>query len=156
MSEGSLTTNQLLMAIQEYLNGLDNIIMPDKLGTSTGGNQFCESPPYGHFVVVVNKMMGSDPDEKLQEELMNPEPEFTEDARTRNKIRRQLEECFEDGVTVHGLPILTVPSGKTKNFLLHLHVHLTQPKFEINSANYPHLTHIFGIFRQKKCKFCAN
>ena len=119
MSEGSLTTNQLLMAIQEYLNGLDNIIMPDKLVTSTGGNQFCESPPYGHFVVVVNKMMGSDPDEKLQEELMNPEPEFTEDARTRNKIRRQLEECFEDGVTVHGLPILTVPSGKTKNFLQH-------------------------------------
>ena len=38
MSEGSLTTNQLLMAIQEYLNGLDNIIMPDKLG-SIGGNQ---------------------------------------------------------------------------------------------------------------------
>ena len=65
-------------------------------------------------MVVVNKMMGNDPDEKLQEELMNPEPEFTEDARTRNKIRRQLEECFEDGVTVHGLPILTVPSGKRK------------------------------------------
>ena len=29
MSDGSLTTNNLLLAIQEYLNGLDNIIMPD-------------------------------------------------------------------------------------------------------------------------------
>ena len=74
------------------------------------GAEFCDSPPYGHFVVVINKMMGNDPDEKLQEELMNPEPDFTEDSRTRNKIRRQLEQCF-DGVTVHGLPVLTVPKG---------------------------------------------
>ena len=81
-----------------------------------GDAEFCESPPYGHFVIVINKMMGNDPDEKLQEELMNPEPDFTDDSRKRNKIRRQLEQCF-DGVTVHGLPILTVPSGNFFSYI---------------------------------------
>ena len=52
--------------------------------------------------------MGDDPDEKLQAELMDPEPEYTDDAKERNKIRRKLETCF-DGVTVHGLPYLTIP-----------------------------------------------
>ena len=53
-------------------------------------------------------MMGDDSDEKLQAELMDPEPEYTEDAKRRNEIRHKLETCF-DGVTVHGLPYLDVP-----------------------------------------------
>ena len=53
-------------------------------------------------------MMGDDSDEQLQAELMDPEPEYTEDAKRRNEIRRKLETCF-DGVSVHGLPYLDIP-----------------------------------------------
>ena len=52
--------------------------------------------------------MGDDSDEQLQAELMDPEPEYTEDAKRRNEIRHKLETCF-DGVTVHGLPYLDIP-----------------------------------------------
>ena len=70
--------------------------------------EFCETPSYGHFISVINKMMGDDSDEQLQAELMDTEPEYTEDAKRRNEIRHKLETCF-DGVTVHGLPYLEIP-----------------------------------------------
>ena len=53
-------------------------------------------------------MMGEASDEQLQADLMDTEPEYTEDAKERNKIRHKLESCFE-GVTVRGLPYLTIP-----------------------------------------------
>merc|ERR1719322_1579191 len=89
------------------MNGLDNIVIDNKSST-LGAIEPCESPSYGHFISVINKMMGDDSDEKLQAELMDPEPAYTEDAKRRNEIRQKLETCF-DGVTVHGLPYLDIP-----------------------------------------------
>ena len=103
----NLQTAKILEEIQKYLHGLDNIVMEeDKI---RGG--FCSTPSYGHFVVVINKMMGSTPDDLLQRELMEPEPDYIEGSTERNKIRQQLQECF-DGITVHGLPTLTVTPGQ--------------------------------------------
>ena len=56
--------------IEEYLNGLDNIVLGDK----PEGAEFCEEPKYGQLIIVINKMMGNYADEELQQELMEPEP----------------------------------------------------------------------------------
>ena len=54
------------------------------------GDQMCQSPNYGHFVVVINKMMGDATDEELYLALMTPEPDFIEGSDERNEIRQQL------------------------------------------------------------------
>ena len=77
------------------MNGLDNIIMEDTFRR----RRFCSSPKYGHFIVVINKMMGNATDDELCEELMMIEP----DSQERNDIRDKMTQCF-DGISVHGLP----------------------------------------------------
>ena len=71
----NVRTNRILNDIEGYLNGLENIVMGNNTDRSqSGGMTFCEQPIYGHFVIVINKMMGSSLDEELQLELMAPEP----------------------------------------------------------------------------------
>lgn len=106
----NLQTAKILLDIDSYLKGLDNIVMSDDLKEA-----YCSSPSYGHFVVVINKMMGTTPDDLLQRELMEPEPDYIEGSTERNEIRKKLQECF-DGVTVHGLPSLTISPGQNIDY----------------------------------------
>ena len=55
---------EILYKIDEYLNGLDNIIMDDGDDKSRE-ETICTSPNYGHFFVVINKMMGTASDQQL-------------------------------------------------------------------------------------------
>ena len=73
--------------------------------------QHCASPNYGHFVIVINKMMGNSSDDQLQRELMTPEPDYIPGADERNEIRKKLQECF-NGLSVHGLPVVNIASGQ--------------------------------------------
>ena len=106
----NLQTVKILYEINEYLNGLDNIIMDDG-GELKSTGKFCDSPNYGHFVIVINKMMGDSSDEQLSLELMTPEPDYIPGADERNDIRIKLQECF-DGISVHGLPVLNIEPGQ--------------------------------------------
>ena len=106
IGEGSMQTVDILYDIDEYLNGLDNIVMDNEVG-----EKMCESPNYGHFVVVINKMMGDATDEQLLLELMTPEPDFIEGSKERNEIRAKLSDCF-NGISAHGLPVLSIESGQ--------------------------------------------
>ena len=105
---------EILYKINEYLNGLDNIIMDDgeeEEEEELREEPFCNSPNYGHFVVVINKMMGDASDDQLYTELMTPEPDYISGSQERNDIRTKLLQCF-DGLSVHGLPVLTVQPGQ--------------------------------------------
>ena len=85
----NLQTVDILEDINEYLNGLDNIIMDD--GKKAAAEpKYCDSPNYGHFVVVINKMMGDATDEDLLLELMTEEPDYLPGALERNDIRTKL------------------------------------------------------------------
>ena len=53
VGEGSMNTVDLLYDIDDYLSGLNNIVM------DSSKKKMCESPNYGYFVVVINKMMGN-------------------------------------------------------------------------------------------------
>ena len=92
------------------MNGLDNIIMDDGNDAAVK-EKMCDSPNYGHFVVVINKMMGDATDDQLFVELMTPEPDYISGSEERNEIRNKLADCF-DGISVHGLPILNIESGQ--------------------------------------------
>ena len=77
----NVQTNKILFEIENYLNGLDNIVMSDASNKADEdeakgkwGTVYCEEPVYGHFVIVINKMMGGASDVELQKELMEPEP----------------------------------------------------------------------------------
>ena len=109
----NLQTAKILLDIDKYLKGLDNIVMEDKINKEV----YCSSPAYGHFTVVINKMMGNSDDEQLQRELMSPEPDYIDGSKERNEIRQKLQQCF-DGVTVHGLPSLTIPPGEGVDYPL--------------------------------------
>lgn len=100
----NLQTVQVLSEISSYLQGLDGIVLNG--GSTTGAGESCSSPMYGHFIVVINKMMGSSTDEQLTTELLTNEPDYIEGAEERNKIRQKLITCF-NGVSVHGLPVVT-------------------------------------------------
>ena len=105
----NLQTAEILMDIDDYLRGLDNIIL-DESSRSTR-ETICSSPRYGHFVIIINKMMGDLSDEELYSELMNYEPDFMEGATERNLVRQKLNECFQS-VSLHGLPYLTLQDGE--------------------------------------------
>ena len=106
----NLKPGDVLNDINDYLNGLDNIIMDD--GSKKGVREkMCEKPNYGHFVVTINKMMGDTSDEDLYRELMTPEPDYIDGAEERNEIRHKLIDCF-NGVSVRGLPVLNIESGQ--------------------------------------------
>ena len=64
---------KVLYEIQDYLNGLDNIAFNKMM--SKDEDTFCEQALYGNFIVVINKMMGDASDERLQLELLTPEPD---------------------------------------------------------------------------------
>ena len=106
----NLKPGDVLNDINDYLNGLDNIIMD---GGSKNGvrEKMCDKPNYGHFVVTINKMMGDASDEELFKELMTPEPDYIDGAEERNEIRHKLLDCF-DGISVRGLPVLNIESGQ--------------------------------------------
>ncbi len=73
----NVQTNKILLDIQKYLNGLDNIVIGDGSEDPKGEKfreVYCEEPVYGHFIVIINKMMGGSSDIELQKELMEPEP----------------------------------------------------------------------------------
>ena len=91
---------------------MDNIIIGD--GTYKD-ETICETPSYGHFVVVINKMMGDASNEQLFLELMTPEPPHIPGYEERNLIRQKMSECFA-GVSVIGLPILTLEEGQEVDY----------------------------------------
>ena len=72
----SVQTVKILDDLQEYLNGLDNIVLGQN-ETTKGVNVFCKKKVYGHLTVVINKMMGGASDVELQRELMENEPGTT-------------------------------------------------------------------------------
>ncbi len=95
----NVQTNKILLDIQSYLNGLDNIVMADDDETEKNKNPrapevFCEEPVYGHFIVVINKMMGGASDIELQKELMEPEPGITLIANLQLHDERQSYFCL--------------------------------------------------------------
>ena len=70
----NVQTVKILEEIENYLNGLDNIVMADEKASKWTKEQFCESPKYGRLTIIINKMMGGASDNELQQELMTPEP----------------------------------------------------------------------------------
>ena len=105
VGEGSMNTVDLLYDIDKYLSGLNNIVMENSK------KKMCETPNYGHFVVVINKMMGNASDEELLKELMTKEPDWIDGYQERNEIRDKITDCF-GGISVHGLPVLSIESGQ--------------------------------------------
>ena len=92
------------------MNGLDNIALDTKT-TGLREDLICEKPLYGHFIVVINKMMGQATDSQLTLELLTPEPDHIDGSEERNDIRKKLTQCF-NGVSVHGLPGLAIQPGQ--------------------------------------------
>jgi len=107
----NVQTAKILESVGNYLDGLDQIIMD---GNDVGTN--CKTPQFGHFAIVINKMMGSKTDEQLYLEIMTEEPDYIPGYEKRNEIRHKLRQCFVD-LTVHGFPVLSVPSGKVITYL---------------------------------------
>lgn len=66
----NVQTVKILNEIDSYLNGLDNIVMNQTIKAG----DICPEPFYGHFVIIINKMMGGATDNQLYAELMSPEP----------------------------------------------------------------------------------
>ena len=106
----NVQTVKILKDVEDYLNGLDNIVLADD-HKNKGPTVYCKEKVYGHFVIVINKMMGGSTDLELQKELMEPEPDYIEGSEERNQIREKMKQCFQD-IAVHGLPLLSVPEGE--------------------------------------------
>ena len=53
----NLQTAKILDEIDKYLQGLNNIVMDE--GKNFNKENYCSHQAYGHFVVVINKMMGT-------------------------------------------------------------------------------------------------
>ena len=72
----NVQTVKILDDIQNYLTGLDNIVMGQGNETQKwqSGASYCTEKVYGQFIVVINKMMGGASDVELQRELMENEP----------------------------------------------------------------------------------
>ena len=68
--------------IKNYLNGLANIHMD--------GSKRASDKPFGHFVIVINRMMGEATDEDLYTELLTIEPGEGADVQDRNNVRLEL------------------------------------------------------------------
>ena len=105
VSEGKVETNYLLLDIQSYMNGLDNIILDENRQ-----DKFCSYPYYGHFVIAINKLMDDTDDYDLYVEIMGMESGGS-GATERNEIRRKMKDCFK-GISVIGLPFLTIPDDE--------------------------------------------
>merc|ERR1712142_1215764 len=102
----NVQTAKILESVENYLDGLDQIILD---GHDSGTN--CQTPQFGHFVIVINKMMGAKTDQQLYQELMTVEPDYIPGYDKRNAVRHKLRQCFAQ-LTVHGLPVLSIPSGQ--------------------------------------------
>jgi len=101
----NVQTARILDSLANYLEGLDQVILNDNAGA------LCQVPQFGHFIIVINKMMGTKTDSQLYQEIMTDEPDYIPGYEKRNSIRHKLGQCFAS-LTVHGLPVLPVPSGK--------------------------------------------
>ena len=55
----NVQTAKILEDIQDYLNGLDNIVLESEKSV------YCTEKIYGHLIVVINKMMGNTSDAEL-------------------------------------------------------------------------------------------
>jgi hypothetical protein len=75
----NLAPAELLNDIKKYLNGLDNIHMDD--------SKRANPKPFGHFVIVINRMMGDATDEELYDELLTIEPGDGAEVQDRNTVR---------------------------------------------------------------------
>lgn len=107
VSSENLQTDVILHDIENYLKGLDHVILEE--GQKPGE---CDTPRYGYFIIVINKLMdGSVTDEEILYELMHIENEAIPGATERNDIRRQMIQCFTT-VSAHGLPYLTLQEGQ--------------------------------------------
>merc|ERR1712142_888982 len=100
----NVQTAKILESVENYLDGLDQIILD---GHDSGTN--CQTPQFGHFVIVINKMMGAKTDQQLYQELMTVEPDYIPGYDKRNAVRQKLKQCFAQ-LTVHGLPLLYTPN----------------------------------------------
>ena len=95
----NLHTVEILEDVEDYLNGLDNIV----IGQDDQRVTYCKEPKYGYLIIAINMMMGDASDEQLFQELMT----FDDDD-DRNRVRRKMLQCFE-GIGVHGFPRLNLP-----------------------------------------------
>jgi len=106
----NVQTAKILDNVGNYLDGLDQIILNvNDRGTT------CKTPQFGHFAIVINKMMGNKTDQQLYQEIMTEEPDYIPGYEKRNEIRKKLRLCFTN-LTVHGLPVLPVPSTKSISY----------------------------------------
>ena len=121
---------QVLYEISKYLKGLDNIAFEDNMARD---DMYCTKPVYGHFLVVINKMMGTASDQQLAQELMTPEPNHNDGSQERNEIRKKLTQCF-NGVSVHGLPILSLQPGQEIDY------DILTPRFQVGLAKIANTT----------------
>jgi len=106
---GSVQTDQILENLNRYMDGLDQIIFDDQNKQNT--KTHCQTPRFGHIVIVINKMMGDKSDEQLFMEIMTEEGDSIPDFDKRNEIRHKLQQCFSK-LSVHGLPVLSIKTGE--------------------------------------------
>jgi len=104
LSSGPFVTDKLLQSINNYMNGLDNIVF-DGDSSTTVGVELCNKRNYGKFIAVQNKMPGEATDDKLYKDLYTEEPEEIIGAKVRNRIRRKIHSCFDE-YDVVGIPYL--------------------------------------------------
>jgi hypothetical protein len=102
-----MATDELLLGIDKYMNGLSNIILDGKTEES--------HPKFGHLTVVINMMIGDASDEEFELVLLEIEPDYISGAEERNKIREKMSGYFNQ-ISVIGLPTLTIPPGEDLDF----------------------------------------
>jgi len=103
ITTGRIQPPDILEDVGEYLAGLDRISMGEESGS--------ETPKYGEFLIVLNKMQNTDiSDDQLIKDLMEY-PGDDQEMATIDKLNEQ----FED-IAVIGLPYVEVPEGQDFGF----------------------------------------
>ncbi len=81
MYKGTFDTDDILTKIGKYLNGLDNIVSNANVNANdTMPMQeeeeevlHCREPMYGHFVLVINRMLGDSSNDDMLMSLIAPD-----------------------------------------------------------------------------------
>ena len=103
----NLQTDVILNDINNYMKSLEKVIFEDGQEPEK-----CEKPRYGHFIIVINKMMNADTtNQSILKELIGIENEAFPGASKRNLIRKKMVKCFLN-VSAIGLPYLTLKPGQ--------------------------------------------